>query len=167
MWYVHMFLSRPTDNADDAAATAPANPQECDTPGDEAGCDHENASLNDMLESSKACRRKMKLWEETRGTCIYCGRPILARNFVAGLDSDIEHIIPRALGGYSKLENLACSCRDCNREKGNLTAIDYMLSKDSMSLQNYLHRIRIFAISGMISEEKYQNLLKPQMLNRN
>lgn len=127
-------------------------------------CESKELSLNDMLESNKACRRKMKLWEETRGTCIYCGAPILARDFVAGFDADIEHIIPRSLGGYSRMDNLACSCRTCNREKGDLTAIDYMLSKDSTSLQRYMHRIRMLAISGLISEEKYYNLLHPKHL---
>lgn len=121
-------------------------------------------SLNDLLESSTTCRRKMKLWEETQGTCIYCGKPIVARDFVTGIDSDIEHIIPRSLGGYTQFDNLVCSCRACNREKGDLTAIDYMLSKDSTSLQRYMHRIRILAISGFISEEKYYNLLHPKYL---
>lgn len=120
------------------------------------------SSLNDLLETSTTCRRKMKLWEETQGMCIYCGKPIVARDFISGVDSDIEHIIPRSLGGYTQMDNLACSCRACNREKGDLTAIDYMLSKDSTSLQRYMHRIRILAISGFISEEKYYNLLHPK-----
>ena len=159
MTFAHMYASCPGNKkTDNNVSKNSANV----TDSNVARKPSSESSLNDLLESSTTCRRKMKLWEETQGMCIYCGKPIMARDFVSGVDSDIEHIIPRSLGGYTQIDNLVCSCRACNREKGDLTAIDYMLSKDSTSLQRYMHRIRILAISGFISEKKYHNLLHPK-----
>lgn len=48
-------------------------------------------------------------------TCQYCGRkPVRA-------ELNIDHVIPRALGGRSTWENVVCCCVDCNRRKGGRT----------------------------------------------
>lgn len=48
-------------------------------------------------------------------TCQYCGerRP--------KSDLNLDHVIPRALGGRSTWENVVASCVDCNRRKGGRT----------------------------------------------
>jgi 5-methylcytosine-specific restriction endonuclease McrA len=48
-------------------------------------------------------------------TCQYCGgrRPRSELN--------LDHVIPRSLGGRSTWENVVCSCLDCNRKKGGRT----------------------------------------------
>lgn len=46
--------------------------------------------------------------------CQYCGR---------GKDEtvlEIDHFIPRAQGGESKIDNYLTACRDCNRGKGDI-----------------------------------------------
>lgn len=45
-------------------------------------------------------------------TCVKCGR-----KFRKG-DMDIDHIIPRSLGGDNSRYNLQCICKHCNRSKG-------------------------------------------------
>jgi 5-methylcytosine-specific restriction endonuclease McrA len=48
-------------------------------------------------------------------TCQYCGqRP-------ARSDLNLDHVVPRALGGRSTWENVVCSCVECNRRKGGRT----------------------------------------------
>lgn len=48
-------------------------------------------------------------------TCQYCARSLPR----SGLN--LDHVVPRALGGRSTWENVVCSCVDCNRRKGGRT----------------------------------------------
>lgn len=48
-------------------------------------------------------------------TCQYCGR----RPPRSGLN--LDHVIPRALGGRTTWENVVCCCIECNRRKGGRT----------------------------------------------
>jgi 5-methylcytosine-specific restriction endonuclease McrA len=48
-------------------------------------------------------------------TCQYCG----VRHPRSELN--LDHVIPRSLGGRSTWENVVCSCLDCNRRKGGCT----------------------------------------------
>lgn len=117
--------------------------------------------LEEGLGGSRTLRRKYKLWAETHGCCVYCGREITAEDFVYGAHSDIEHIIPQAMGGPSTLDNLACSCRECNHAKGDLTAMDFMLTREAADVAAYLHRLRSLASEGRISAVKYRRLTTP------
>ncbi len=48
-------------------------------------------------------------------TCQYCGeRP--HRSLL-----NLDHVVPRALGGKTTWENVVCSCVECNRRKGGRT----------------------------------------------
>lgn len=48
-------------------------------------------------------------------TCQYCGvHPHRS-------ELNLDHVVPRALGGRSTWENVVCSCVDCNRRKGGRT----------------------------------------------
>ncbi|MCH5256756.1 MAG: HNH endonuclease [Lachnospiraceae bacterium] len=47
--------------------------------------------------------------------CIKCGQ-----SYRKG-DMDIDHIVPRSLGGSSSRENLQCICKHCNRSKRDST----------------------------------------------
>jgi hypothetical protein len=49
--------------------------------------------------------------------CEYCHAP----EAVFNLPFEVEHIIPQSLGGESRLENLALSCRSCNLYKSDFT----------------------------------------------
>jgi 5-methylcytosine-specific restriction endonuclease McrA len=48
-------------------------------------------------------------------TCQYCGE----RKPRAQLN--LDHVIPRSLGGRTTWENVVCSCVECNRQKGGRT----------------------------------------------
>jgi len=48
-------------------------------------------------------------------TCQYCGvRPPRSQ-------LNLDHVVPRSLGGRTSWENVVCSCVDCNRQKGGRT----------------------------------------------
>jgi 5-methylcytosine-specific restriction endonuclease McrA len=48
-------------------------------------------------------------------TCQYCGgKPHRSK-------LNLDHVIPRSLGGRTTWENVVCSCIDCNRRKGGRT----------------------------------------------
>lgn len=53
--------------------------------------------------------------------CEYCHAPELVFNF----PFEVEHIVPRALGGADAEFNLALACRSCNLRKGTrISGID-------------------------------------------
>jgi 5-methylcytosine-specific restriction endonuclease McrA len=47
--------------------------------------------------------------------CQYCGRRTVRSEL------NLDHVVPRALGGRSTWENVVCSCVECNRRKGGRT----------------------------------------------
>ncbi|UCE85565.1 MAG: HNH endonuclease [Deltaproteobacteria bacterium] len=50
-------------------------------------------------------------------TCQYCAQR-LPRS-----DLNLDHVVPRSLGGKSTWENVVCCCVDCNRRKGGRTPV--------------------------------------------
>ena len=55
------------------------------------------------------------IYARDNNTCQYCGvqHPRSELN--------LDHVIPRSLGGTSTWENIVCSCLACNRRKGGMT----------------------------------------------
>jgi 5-methylcytosine-specific restriction endonuclease McrA len=57
------------------------------------------------------------LLEKWGRKCVYCG----AEN----VPLQIEHLIPKDRGGSNRISNLTLACDDCNKKKGNLTAVEF------------------------------------------
>ena len=58
---------------------------------------------------------RLSIFSRDRYTCQYCGlKPPRSQ-------LNLDHVIPRALGGRTTWENVVCSCVDCNRRKGGRT----------------------------------------------
>lgn len=53
---------------------------------------------------------RQKVFRRDGHRCRYCG--------VVGVDFQIDHVVPVALGGTSRLRNLVVACVTCNQEKG-------------------------------------------------
>lgn len=102
---------------------------------------------------------KMKLWEEVQHLCIYCGQPVNVTEFLSGIDVEKEHIIPRSLLFDNSSNNVTCSCRKCNQEKGNMTAYDFMQSKGEEEYKVYANRVTALYEEHRISKSKYSKLL--------
>ena len=67
---------------------------------------------------------RLNIFARDNYTCQYCGdRPPRSR-------LNLDHVIPRALGGRTTWENVVCSCVDCNRNKGGRTPAQARLRLD-------------------------------------
>ncbi len=64
------------------------------------------------------------------GVCEYCRYP---EEFNSGRFA-VDHILPRVLGGADNLNNLALSCRNCNKRKQDATEAQDPLTEESVPL---------------------------------
>jgi len=64
------------------------------------------------------------LLEKFNRTCIYCG----AKN----VPLQVEHVVPKALGGSNRISNLTLACDACNKAKGTLPIEEYLKGKPSL-----------------------------------
>ena len=64
------------------------------------------------------------LLEKFNRTCVYCG----AKN----VPLQVEHIVPKALGGSNRISNLTLACDACNKAKGALPIEEYLKSKPAL-----------------------------------
>ena len=58
---------------------------------------------------------RINIYARDRNMCQYCGKRYLRSEL------NLDHVIPRTLGGRSTWTNVACSCIGCNRRKGGRT----------------------------------------------
>jgi 5-methylcytosine-specific restriction endonuclease McrA len=61
---------------------------------------------------------RYNIYARDKTTCQYCGRKLPRHEL------NLDHVIPRSLGGMSTWENVVCSCHECNRRKGGRTPED-------------------------------------------
>lgn len=103
---------------------------------------------------------KMKMWEESEYTCMYCGQPVNVTEFLKGADVEREHIVPRGLLFDNSFTNQVCSCRRCNSKKGMRTAYDFIADdKGQEGLDAYIDRINNLFDKKKISRSKLNRLL--------
>ena len=60
------------------------------------------------------------VYRRSRGKCVHCGRRF-RRNEYGGRRHqwNVDHQVPRGIGGPDWVDNLAVSCVPCNQRKGN------------------------------------------------
>jgi 5-methylcytosine-specific restriction endonuclease McrA len=58
---------------------------------------------------------RYNIYARDKLTCQYCGHKLPRHEL------NLDHVVPRSLGGTSTWENVVCSCHDCNRRKGGRT----------------------------------------------
>ena len=63
------------------------------------------------------------------GRCVACGVDCFRRPL------DIDHILPRSMGGRTEADNLQALCIRCNRAKRNRDSIDYLKIKKQMQFR--------------------------------
>lgn len=61
---------------------------------------------------------RYNIYARDKSICQYCGRRL------PRYELNLDHVIPRSLGGTSTWENVVCSCHECNRRKGGRTPED-------------------------------------------
>lgn len=78
-----------------------------------------NLEDEDFLRS-KALRHA--IYAREGGRCFYCLRPLTP------LQRCLDHVVPRAKSGQNSYRNLVASCRECNAQKGQCRAEDFLRS---------------------------------------
>jgi 5-methylcytosine-specific restriction endonuclease McrA len=71
--------------------------------------------LYDRMPSTKVRFSRLNIYARDDNTCQYCGRK-LPRSHL-----NLDHVVPRALGGRTTWENVVCCCVPCNLKKGPRT----------------------------------------------
>ena len=110
------------------------------------------------LHPTKTRIQKYKLWKETEGNCMYCGKAVDIKRFLLGSEVEVEHIIPRSILYDDSLSNKTCACHECNQDKGNRTAKEYILSKDEATQRKYNARVQELFERHKISSAKRSRL---------
>jgi len=72
----------------------------------------------------KNIRKRLTL-ATSQGGCFYCGTNMWIRGIERHGDprkeATLEHKVPQVMGGTSYIENLVCSCKDCNNTRGHIS----------------------------------------------
>lgn len=83
--------------------------------------------------------------------CFYCGKRLKEK------DKTFDHLVPVAQGGKDTVDNLVCSCLDCNTIKGNNTIPQLLIDlnkqlkwcgDDNVRRARLEYYIRIFSIAA-------------------
>jgi hypothetical protein len=59
--------------------------------------------------------KKLRILAKCRGRCAYCGRELALYSMT------VDHIRCKSSGGNNYLKNLNPACKDCNRQKGDMS----------------------------------------------
>lgn len=114
------------------------------------------------LTPSKNKIQKYRLWVESGYKCFYCGQPVGAVGFLSGIESEVEHIVPKSLLFDDSQSNKVCSCRKCNQDKNNRTGFDFAKSKGEAFFDAYCKRVDEAFKAHTINRTKHDRLLTPQ-----
>jgi len=94
--------------------------------------------MTGQISSARKVRILRRLVEEQGGRCCYCARlmgPIYGKKRVETL----EHLIPIALGGSHRYENLAAACLKCNSERGVRLGVELNRFRKLMKFVNAMN----------------------------
>ena len=67
------------------------------------------ALRGDDLSTGHWKKQRLRVLARDGWTCTYCGEPA----------TEVDHVIPRKVGGGHDMDNLVASCRACNLRKGS------------------------------------------------
>ena len=108
---------------------------------------------NEFQSIDRKMARKIKLLESQNFMDLYSGGTIAISDLLEGR-ADIEHIVPRSLGGLSADYNLVIAHKDSNMQKSNRLPMDW-LGGD----KQYLNRVEMLFAEHKIDWKKRKNLL--------
>lgn len=102
--------------------------------------------MTDKKKVSAILRRK--IYEKYGGKCAYCGQAIEFR------DMQVDHVIPRHIGGTDDEKNYYPACKTCNHYKSTLTVEKFRrelgLLKKRLKEKVFIYRLAVRY--GLISE---------------
>ena len=64
------------------------------------------------MRTLRSRRHRLMVWHAQFGLCRYCRAPIQLETM------HVDHVVPYAKGGATRIANLVASCPSCNLKKG-------------------------------------------------
>lgn len=80
---------------------------------------HDSHNIEEM-DFFERFNRREAIHTRERGRCFYCLRPFVIRGRV------LDHVVPQAHGGTNSYRNLVSCCVECNSQKGESGAEDFL-----------------------------------------
>src|ERR1700731_406141 len=71
------------------------------------------------VQMSLTPKKRFRVLERYHFKCFYCGRPS------SEVPLEVDHQVPKHMGGGDMDENLVATCRECNIGKGRYQVVDY------------------------------------------
>ncbi|MBA4251820.1 MAG: type II CRISPR RNA-guided endonuclease Cas9 [Chlorobiaceae bacterium] len=99
--------------------------------------------------------------KQINAICVYCGKVISFSAAIRGEEVDIEHIIPKSRLFDDSQSNKTLAHKNCNTNKNNLTAFDFMHSKSEGEFNDYIERVNLLYKNQLIGKAKRDKLLTP------
>ncbi|MCS6267043.1 MAG: hypothetical protein H2174_05715 [Vampirovibrio sp.] len=126
-----------------------------------------NNRLRDELKKAGICNGqgqvagkdilRLQLLEEQGRHCLYTGRPLSIEDVRSGR-ADIEHSVPFSRSGTGNRVNLTLADAHANKEKGNKTPYEYMMSQGQEAFNAFAARVMA---CDYLPKKKKELLLSP------
>ncbi|MBI2602590.1 MAG: HNH endonuclease [Deltaproteobacteria bacterium] len=91
--------------------------------------DYEERKLHIKSEKNKAKELRKSTWWHNlcvNASCYYCQTKLSPET------ATMDHIIPLSQGGTSRPGNVVPSCKPCNTEKKDRSAVEWLLSRGTL-----------------------------------
>ncbi|MBC8459272.1 MAG: HNH endonuclease [Deltaproteobacteria bacterium] len=105
------------------------------------------------------------LLEKFGRKCVYCG--------AEDVPLQVEHIIPKARGGTSRVSNLTIACEKCNQKKGNKTAEEFgypevqKQGRESLKATAFMNQVRWKIVNKLNCDYTYGYITKKDRIELN
>lgn len=106
----------------------------------EMGMDKEDTTFENFQLEKKAAE-KHKLWLECNRICPYTGK-VIGLSVLFSAETEIEHIIPYSRSLDDSFMNKTITFNYVNKEKGNLTAHEYLKTKGEQAYKDFVKRLK-------------------------
>ena len=103
---------------------------------------------------------KQQIFARDNYACRYCGR-ILPEDIL-----QIDHIVPRALGGSDELDNLATACPNCNYRKGAKELSQYLAETVTQNREFYKSFLQSLDETKSLTQTAIENEPLKKSLNK-
>ena len=101
---------------------------------------------------------KWRLGEECNWISLYSGKPIDKASVFKTDSYDVEHIIPKSRLFDDSMSNKTLCESEINRDKGNMTAFDFMERQGPFALEAYMERVNALHNDYGIKKGKFLKL---------
>ncbi len=91
-----------------------------------------------LRDKSRQPSKLGRLYLRQDGRCCYCKKRMWLEDWKEGEDwlflATKEHVMPRALGGGNNNGNIWAACRQCNKDKSNMSPADWFKKLRAMEM---------------------------------